>query len=158
GSDVRRTHRGTGADPRAHSRPGASVYRGPDPGDDSPRPEGQGARADSRRTAQPRGAPNRLRLRTALPVREAAVYPSAPVAARRGVRPRLPLSPGAGTAPVAARRPQQRRITMIRPIAFLVVAVLSLSLASDAAAEGTLRIGMTAADIPYTGGQTDNGF
>src|SRR5215471_21051701 len=25
-------------------------------------------------------------------------------------------------------------------------------------AQGTLRIGMTASDIPYTGGQTDNGF
>ena len=47
---------------------------------------------------------------------------------------------------------------MTRFIGFLVVAVLSLALASGASAEGTLRIGMTAADIPYTGGQTDNGF
>ena len=43
-------------------------------------------------------------------------------------------------------------------LGFLVVAVLSLAFANSASAEGTLRIGMTAADIPYTGGQTDNGF
>jgi peptide/nickel transport system substrate-binding protein len=47
---------------------------------------------------------------------------------------------------------------MTRFIALLAAAVLSLALASGAAAEGTLRIGMTAADIPYTGGQPDNGF
>src|SRR5438477_12000831 len=47
---------------------------------------------------------------------------------------------------------------MTRFIGFFVVAVLSLACASGASAEGTLRIGMTAADIPYTGGQTDNGF
>jgi len=47
---------------------------------------------------------------------------------------------------------------MTRFIAFFVVTVLSLALAGGASAEGTLRIGMTAADIPYTGGQPDNGF
>ena len=47
---------------------------------------------------------------------------------------------------------------MRRVIGSLVLAVLSLALARGAAAEGTLRIGMTAADIPYTGGQPDNGF
>src|SRR5438128_7506139 len=47
---------------------------------------------------------------------------------------------------------------MTRFIGFLAVAVLSLAFANSASAEGTLRIGMTAADIPYTGGQTDNGF
>src|SRR5262249_37861615 len=116
-----------------------------------------GPRADSRRPAQPRSAANRMRLRTALPVREAGVYRNAAASARRGVRPCLPLSPRAGPVRVAARRPQQRRIAMTPLISFLA-AVAVLSLANGAAGEGTLRIGMTAADIPYTGGQTDNGF
>ena len=47
---------------------------------------------------------------------------------------------------------------MTRFIGSLVALVLTLALASGASAQGTLRIGMTAADIPYTGGQTDNGF
>src|SRR5919108_5939572 len=47
---------------------------------------------------------------------------------------------------------------MTRCIGSLIVAVLTLAFATGAAAEGTLRIGMTAADIPYTGGQPDNGF
>jgi len=47
---------------------------------------------------------------------------------------------------------------MTRWLSLLTVAGLSLALATGAAAEGTLRIGMTAADIPYTGGQPDNGF
>ena len=36
--------------------------------------------------------------------------------------------------------------------------ILVLGIAGAAHAQGTLRIGMTASDIPYTGGQTDNGF
>ena len=44
------------------------------------------------------------------------------------------------------------------PLISFLAAVAVLSLANGAAGEGTLRIGMTAADIPYTGGQTDNGF
>src|SRR5207253_95198 len=40
----------------------------------------------------------------------------------------------------------------------LLAAVLSLSWTDRVLAQGTLRIGMTASDIPYTGGQTDNGF
>src|SRR5262245_9629536 len=40
----------------------------------------------------------------------------------------------------------------------LLAVMLSLAFASAASAEGTLRIGMTASDIPYTGGQTDQGF
>src|SRR5262245_45268283 len=42
-------------------------------------------------------------------------------------------------------------------IVFLVLA-LACSLTDLAAAQGTLRFGMTASDIPYTGGRTDNGF
>ena len=47
---------------------------------------------------------------------------------------------------------------MRRVVTLLLALVLSLSLAGVALAQGTLRIGMTASDIPYTGGQTDNGF
>jgi ABC-type transport system substrate-binding protein len=47
---------------------------------------------------------------------------------------------------------------MKRVIASLAGLVLVLVASSGALAQGTLRIGMTAADIPYTGGQTDNGF
>ena len=39
----------------------------------------------------------------------------------------------------------------------LPLTLLSLDVGS-ALAQGTLRIGMTASDIPYTGGQSDNGF
>ena len=39
----------------------------------------------------------------------------------------------------------------------LALALVVLS-ASAALAQGHLRVGMTASDIPYTGGQTDNGF
>jgi peptide/nickel transport system substrate-binding protein len=46
-----------------------------------------------------------------------------------------------------------RRIVIL----FLALA-LPLSPAGPASAQGTLRIGMTASDIPYTGGQSDNGF
>jgi peptide/nickel transport system substrate-binding protein len=43
--------------------------------------------------------------------------------------------------------------------AFLLLAVaLPFLPTGPAAAQGTLRIGMTASDIAYTGGQTDNGF
>ena len=44
---------------------------------------------------------------------------------------------------------------------FVTVTAIFLSLlvvAGGASAQGTLRIGMTASDVPYTGGQTDNGF
>ncbi len=47
---------------------------------------------------------------------------------------------------------------MTRLLASLVATVAFLAFASAASAQGTLRIGMTASDIPYTGGQTDNGF
>jgi peptide/nickel transport system substrate-binding protein len=47
---------------------------------------------------------------------------------------------------------------MRRLIAVTAVAVLALVFATSAFAQGHLRIGMTASDIPYTGGQTDNGF
>ena len=46
-----------------------------------------------------------------------------------------------------------RRLTTL-----LLATVLGLSFTGVALAQGTLRIGMTASDIPYTGGQTDNGF
>src|SRR5262245_4746974 len=62
---------------------------------------------------------------------------------------------GSGSRP---RPSPHRRIAMTRLIASLVAVAVSLTLASAARAEGTLRIGMTAADIPYTGGQPDNGF
>src|SRR5262252_7264589 len=47
---------------------------------------------------------------------------------------------------------------MRRMIIVLLAVALSVSLPGLASAQGTLRIGMTASDIPYTGGQTDNGF
>src|SRR5262249_45159452 len=150
GGDVRRPHRRAGAGPRAVPRAGASLHGRPDACDGAARPEGKGARTDSRRAAESRRPPTGLRVRAPMPPSEASVYRTAAAAARRGIWPRLPLSPGAGTVRVAARRPQQRRIAMTRFIGFLAVAALSLALASGAAAEGTLRIGMTAADIPYT--------
>jgi hypothetical protein len=47
---------------------------------------------------------------------------------------------------------------MRRFIMALLCLVSFLSLAGLAGAQGTLRIGMTASDIPYSGGQPDNGF
>ena len=47
---------------------------------------------------------------------------------------------------------------MRRLATVLLALVLALSFTGIALAQGTLRIGMTASDIPYTGGQTDNGF
>ena len=47
---------------------------------------------------------------------------------------------------------------MTRFVSSLVAGVLWWALANGASAQGTLRIGMTASDIPYTGGQPDNGF
>src|SRR5258705_6721736 len=47
---------------------------------------------------------------------------------------------------------------MRRFLILLLALALPLTLIGSAAAQGTLRIGMTASDIPYTGGQTDNGF
>src|SRR5439155_6689889 len=134
----------------------ASVHRGPDARDGAARPEGEGARADSRRAAESRCPPAGLRVRPAMPPREAGVYRSAAAAARRGVRLRLPLSPGAGTARVTAPRPQQRRVAMTRFIGFLAVALLPRALARGAAAGGTLLIGMTAAHLPYTGRRTEH--
>ena len=47
----------------------------------------------------------------------------------------------------------------MRRLIQLSIAVVALFImAGTAFAQGTLRIGMTASDIPYTGGQTDNGF
>jgi len=47
----------------------------------------------------------------------------------------------------------------MRALARLLLAlILPLTLVAPALAQGTLRIGMTASDIPYTGGQSDNGF
>lgn len=47
----------------------------------------------------------------------------------------------------------------MRPLIALIALSWALFLcASTALAQGTLRIGMTASDIPYTGGQSDNGF
>ncbi len=43
-------------------------------------------------------------------------------------------------------------------IAITTALVALLLIASSGFAQGTLRIGMTASDIPYTGGQTDQGF
>src|SRR5690349_10077637 len=47
---------------------------------------------------------------------------------------------------------------MKRVAIVLVLAALSLAGPGAVLAQGTLRIGMTASDIPYTGGQSDNGF
>src|SRR6202008_944258 len=57
-------------------------------------------------------------------------------------------------------RPQARRLLMrhtVTGITFFVLLVAALS-GTALAQGGTLRIGMTASDIPYTGGQADNGF
>jgi ABC-type transport system substrate-binding protein len=44
-------------------------------------------------------------------------------------------------------------------VGLVMAVILALALAEVALAQGgTLRIGMTASDIPYTGGQADNGF
>ncbi len=40
----------------------------------------------------------------------------------------------------------------------VVLALFATAPTGTACAQGTLRIGMTASDIPYTGGQTDQGF
>src|SRR3954468_9918336 len=46
----------------------------------------------------------------------------------------------------------------MRVLASLAVAVaVAIGMASPVLAQGTLRIGMTASDIPLTTGQTDNG-
>jgi peptide/nickel transport system substrate-binding protein len=47
---------------------------------------------------------------------------------------------------------------MRRFISVAVSLVSLLALTGSAGAQGTLRIGMTASDIPYSGGQPDNGF
>src|SRR2546426_6333260 len=47
---------------------------------------------------------------------------------------------------------------MRRIVTLILATALALSPTGVALAQGTLRIGMTASDIPYTGGQTDNGF
>ena len=47
---------------------------------------------------------------------------------------------------------------MRRIVILLLALALPLAPAGPASAQGTLRIGMTASDIPYTGGQSDNGF
>src|SRR5256712_9155942 len=47
----------------------------------------------------------------------------------------------------------------MRRLETVVASLFTLfAFAGPAGAQGTLRIGMTASDIPYTGGQTDNGF
>src|SRR5262249_62105116 len=67
-----------------------------------------------------------------------------------------PVSWPPATLPAATSSP--RRNCMRRMIIALLALALSCSLAGHALAQGTLKIGMTASDIPYTGGQTDNGF
>jgi ABC-type transport system substrate-binding protein len=47
---------------------------------------------------------------------------------------------------------------MRRFVTMTAVLLSLLVVAGGASAQGTLRIGMTASDVPYTGGQTDNGF
>src|SRR5688500_7632823 len=47
---------------------------------------------------------------------------------------------------------------MSRFVTMTAVFLSLLVVAGGAAAQGTLRIGMTASDVPYTGGQSDNGF
>ena len=46
---------------------------------------------------------------------------------------------------------------MRRFVTMTAVLLSLLVVAGGAAAQGTLRIGMTASDVPYTGGQSDNG-
>src|SRR5690349_23201069 len=44
-------------------------------------------------------------------------------------------------------------------VGITLVVLIVLAVPGSASAQGgTLRIGMTASDIPYTGGQADNGF
>src|ERR671939_1760404 len=45
----------------------------------------------------------------------------------------------------------------IRSTSFALLAAVLMGTASPALAQGTLRIGMTAADVPLTTGQTDQG-
>jgi peptide/nickel transport system substrate-binding protein len=47
---------------------------------------------------------------------------------------------------------------MTRLISLALALALVAAVAPAALAQGHLRVGMTASDIPYTGGQTDNGF
>src|SRR5262249_29884961 len=89
----------------------------------------------------------------------------APAASSGGASPRRSLSPRVRAIRARVRRlephhsePHPRRIPMNRWSSRLLAGLLSLAFASVASAEGTLRIGMTASDIPYTGGQTDQGF
>src|SRR2546428_13109760 len=47
----------------------------------------------------------------------------------------------------------------MRRLETVVASLFTLfAFAGPAGAQGTLRIGMTASDIPYSGGQPDNGF
>src|SRR5205807_9523788 len=100
-----------------------------------------------RRAAESGRAAAGLRVRPPLRRRPRGLHDHLAVVSSRGGRPRRPLSPR------RLRRPVMRRV-----VTLLLAAVLSLSWTDPVLAQGTLRIGMTASDIPYTGGQTDNGF
>src|SRR5262249_45216613 len=129
-----------------------------DAGDRTPGSERPCPRADSRRAPEPGRAAGGLRVRRALPARETGLRRHAASASRRGGPPPRPPPPRLPNVRAGSPPPRPRGTVMTRFIGFLVVAAVSLALASGASAEGTVRIGMTAADIPYTGGQTDNGF
>src|ERR1700675_3740913 len=95
--------------------------------------------------------------------------PRPPARAHRGrTRACRPLPPRpralrtAGVAgpgpPFPARTALKKEDIMRRNLASALVLGITLGAASGALAQGHLRIGMTASDIPYTGGQPDNGF
>src|SRR5205085_8434899 len=109
------------------------------------RSEAQAARPDARRAAESQCAAPRLCLCATLRARARRVLDHVPIAALRRSRPRRRLSP----------RRLRRRV--MRRVVILLLVTMSIAPAT-ALAQGTLRIGMTASDIPYTGGQSDNGF
>src|SRR5262245_15234562 len=67
-----------------------------------------------------------------------------------------PTGPTAATERAMASRRWTGRIVALS-VATLAVTVLGPPAVSPAAAQGVLRIGMTASDIPLTTGQTDQG-
>src|SRR5581483_2039443 len=94
----------------------------------------------------------RLRVRAALSAgaRRVPAHPSR--APSRGPRAPRALPPRTGAVRSLKEDVMRRFVTVIAIFLSLLVVV------GSAAAQGTLRIGMTASDVPYTGGQSDNGF
>src|SRR5262249_30892630 len=142
---VRGAHRRAGADPRAVPASRASVLRRAHAGDGPPRPEGPSARAYPGRAAKSHRAARGLRVRPALWPRPGRVSDHAAVVARRRARPHRRLS---------SRR--LRRLVMRRVMILLLATMLAAP--AIAFAQGPVRIGMTAGDIPARAGQRSTAF